>query len=187
MESPFRSEEAAFRFLLITIGAFALIVVASWISTALGFLTFLGLSAAAVAVYLRQRGPVPAREHVEHLSAPGERRVLVVAPHAEVANTVVGWLTSQGHEASLVKDFVSARSEFDANPPDLLVTEVRLGEFNGLQLAIRAHVHSPTISTIVIGDDDIVLERDALAQQARYVKTPELSRVFSETACAVFS
>ena len=114
-----------------------------------------------------------------------KRRVLVVAPHAEVANTVVGWLTSQGHQASLVKDFVSARSEFDANPPDLLVTEVKLGEFNGLQLAIRAHVHSPTISTIVIGDDDIVLERDALAQQARYVKTPELASVFSQTARAV--
>ncbi len=79
MESPFRSEEAAFRFLLITIGAFALIVVASWISTALGFLVFLGLSAAAVAVYLRQRGPAPEREHVEQLGDARERRVLVVA------------------------------------------------------------------------------------------------------------
>ncbi len=60
MESPFRSEEAAFRFLLITIGAFALIVVASWISThCSGSSSFLGLSAAAVAVYLRQRGPAP--------------------------------------------------------------------------------------------------------------------------------
>lgn len=114
-----------------------------------------------------------------------KRRVLVVAPHAEVAATVVGWLTSQGHQASLVRDFASARSEFDACPPDLLVTEVKLGEFNGLQLAIRAHIHSPTISTIVIGDDDIVLERDALAQEARYVRTPELSSVFSETACAM--
>jgi GABA permease len=79
MESPFRSEEAAFRFLLITIGAFALIVVASWISTVLGFLTFLGLTAAAVAVYLRQRGPAPEREHVEALGESDERRVLVVA------------------------------------------------------------------------------------------------------------
>jgi hypothetical protein len=79
MESPFRSEAAAFRFLLITIGAFALIVLASWASTALGFLTFIGLSAAAVAVYLRQRGPAPEREHVEHLGGAGERRVLVVA------------------------------------------------------------------------------------------------------------
>ena len=79
MESPFRSEAAAFRFLLITIGAFALIVIASSISTALGFLTFLGLSAAAIAVYLRQRGPAPEREQVAPLGSPGERRVLVVA------------------------------------------------------------------------------------------------------------
>ena len=79
MESPFRSEEAAFRFLLITIGAFALIVVAAAISTLLGFLTFLALSAAAVAVYLRQRGPTPEREQVALLGSPDERRVLVVA------------------------------------------------------------------------------------------------------------
>jgi GABA permease len=79
MESPFRSEEAAFRFLLITIGAFALIVVASWISAFLGFMVFLGLSAAAVAVYLRQRGPAPEREHVEQLGGVGQRRVLVIA------------------------------------------------------------------------------------------------------------
>jgi hypothetical protein len=79
MESPFRSEAAAFRFLLITIGAFALIVVTSAISTTLGFLTFLALSAAAVAVYLRQRGPAPERAHVESLGSPDERRILVVA------------------------------------------------------------------------------------------------------------
>jgi GABA permease len=79
MESPFRSEAAAFRFLLITIGAFALIVIAASISTLLGFLTFLGLSAAAVAVYLRQRGPAPEREQVTSLGSPDERRVLVVA------------------------------------------------------------------------------------------------------------
>ena len=79
MESPFRSEEAAFRFLLITIGAFALIVIASAISTVLGFLTFLALSAAAVAVYLRQRGPAPEPTHVEPLAGSDERRVLVVA------------------------------------------------------------------------------------------------------------
>ena len=79
MESPFRSEEATFRFLLITIGAFALIVVASWISALLGFIVFLGLSAAAVAVYLRQRGPIPDPEHVEQRGGAGERRVLVIA------------------------------------------------------------------------------------------------------------
>jgi GABA permease len=80
MESPFRSEAAAFRFLFVTIGAFALIVVASWISTALGFLTFLGLSAAAIILYLRQRTPdETAPERVEHGGDPSTRRVLVVA------------------------------------------------------------------------------------------------------------
>lgn len=79
MESPFRSEAAAFRFLLITIGAFALIVLASAASTALGFLTFLVLSGIAVAMYLRQRGPAPETTQVRQLGGPDERRVLVVA------------------------------------------------------------------------------------------------------------
>jgi GABA permease len=79
MESPFRSEAAAFRFLLITLGAFALIVVAASISTTLGFVTWIVLSAAAVWAYLRQRRPAPAMEHVEHVGASDERRVLIVA------------------------------------------------------------------------------------------------------------
>ncbi|HSF62064.1 MAG TPA: universal stress protein [Gaiellaceae bacterium] len=79
MESPFRSEAAAFRFLLITIGAFALIVLASAIDTLLGFVVFLILTGAAVGAYLRQRGPAPDRKHVEHVGAPDERRILVVA------------------------------------------------------------------------------------------------------------
>ncbi|HLG07727.1 MAG TPA: hypothetical protein VI409_03530 [Gaiellaceae bacterium] len=79
MESPFRSEAAAFRFLLITIGAFALIVVASWINTWLGVVVWLLLSAAAAWVYLQQRGPKAPPEHVEHVGPPDERRILVIA------------------------------------------------------------------------------------------------------------
>jgi hypothetical protein len=79
MESPFRSEAAAFRFLLITLGAFALIVVAASISTGLGVVAWIALSLAAVWAYLRQRGPAPDVEHVEHIGALDERRVLVVA------------------------------------------------------------------------------------------------------------
>jgi len=79
VENPFRSEAAAFRFLLITIGAFAFIVVASAISTALGLAVWLLLTSAAIGVYLHQRGPGPERKHVEHVGGAGERRVLVVA------------------------------------------------------------------------------------------------------------
>ena len=79
MESPFRSEAAAFRFLLISIGAAALIVVGSWIDPWLGFAVFLALVAAAIWVYMRQRGPAPPKEQIHPEGLPDERRVLVVA------------------------------------------------------------------------------------------------------------
>ncbi len=79
MESPFRSEAAAFRFVLISIGAFALIVGASWINPWLGLAVFLFLASAAFWIYLRQRGPSPLREQIEQVGPPDERRVLVVA------------------------------------------------------------------------------------------------------------
>jgi hypothetical protein len=84
MESPFRSEAAAFRFLLISIGAFALIVVASWIEPWLGLLVFLALAGGAVWIYLRQRGPTPPPEQIQRVGPPDERRVL------DVANETVG-------------------------------------------------------------------------------------------------
>jgi hypothetical protein len=79
VESPFRSEAAAFRFLLISIGAFALIVVASWIDPWLGLLVFVLLVAGAVWVYLRARSPSPPPERIERIGPADERRVLVVA------------------------------------------------------------------------------------------------------------
>jgi len=103
LESPFRSEAAAFRFLLVTIGAFALIVVASWIEPLLGLAVFLLLAAAAVWIFMRQRGERPPRQQVAHVGHPDEHRVLVVA------NETVG-----GHE--LMEEIgelaLAGRSEF---------------------------------------------------------------------------
>jgi GABA permease len=79
MESPFRSEAAAFRFLLVSIGAAALIVVASWIDPWLGFAVFLALVGIGVWAYSRMRGPAPPKEHIHPGGPPDERRALVVA------------------------------------------------------------------------------------------------------------
>ena len=79
MESPFRSEDAAFRFLLVTVAAFILIVAASWVNPWFGFAVFVVVTAGAVRTYLRQRGPRPPRERLEHVGPPDEGRVLVVA------------------------------------------------------------------------------------------------------------
>jgi GABA permease len=105
LESPFRSEAAAFRFLLITIGAFALIVAAAWIDPWLGFAVFVLLSAAAVGVYLRERSPGPPPAHVEHVGPPDVRRILVVANETVVGEklmTVIGDLALAGQSEFFV-------------------------------------------------------------------------------------
>ena len=79
MENPFRTEEAAFHFLLLTIGAFALIVFGALIQPWLGVAVWLVLTAAAIVVYLRRGTRETARLHVERGGSEDERRILVIA------------------------------------------------------------------------------------------------------------
>ena len=79
--NPFRSEAEAYRFLLLTVGYFALIVVGASIATWLGVVVFVVLTATAVVLWLRSRSnepvlrpAVPARSGAED-----ERRILVIA------------------------------------------------------------------------------------------------------------
>jgi nucleotide-binding universal stress UspA family protein len=79
MANPFRSEAAAYRFLLLTIGYFAAIVIATLIfGNWGGFVVFLVLSVAGVWWLLRTRREPPPR--VAPGPTPGnERRILVIA------------------------------------------------------------------------------------------------------------
>ena len=55
-------------------------------------------------------------------------------------------------------------------PPDLLITDIRLGAFNGLQLLIGA---TPPVPAIVItGFDDAVLAATARQHGADYLLKP---------------
>jgi hypothetical protein len=79
--NPFRSEAEAYRFLLLTVGYFALIVVGASIATWLGVVVFVVLTATAVVLWLRSRSNEPAlRPAVPARSgADDERRILVIA------------------------------------------------------------------------------------------------------------
>jgi hypothetical protein len=78
--NPFRSEAEAYRFLLLTVGYFALIVAAAAIATWLGVVVFVALTAAAAWLWLRSRSDEPAqRTEVVRLSGEDEHRILVVA------------------------------------------------------------------------------------------------------------
>jgi hypothetical protein len=80
MRNPFRSEQDAFRFLLLTIGYFALIVIAAWINKWLGFAVFIVLTLVVVYFsFIRSRHERPPRLAPTKPSPEGERRILVVA------------------------------------------------------------------------------------------------------------
>ena len=79
--NPFRSEAEAYRFLLLTVGYVALIVVAAAIATWLGLVVFVLLTAAVVVLWVRSRSNEPALRPAvpTHESAEDERHILVIA------------------------------------------------------------------------------------------------------------
>jgi hypothetical protein len=95
-------------------------------------------------------------------------RVLLVGPSGTV-QALAPALASAGFESTLVADFIAAKVYLDRRP-DLLITELKLGAYNGLHLAIRASINRTP--TIIIGDPDPVLKSDAERQQATYLTQP---------------
>jgi DNA-binding response OmpR family regulator len=65
--------------------------------------------------------------------------------------------------------------------PDLLVTDVRLVDYNGLHLARRARDEIPNRQTVVVGYPDVVLEEEARAVGAWYLTSTD-SRALTEAA-----
>ena len=64
---------------------------------------------------------------------PAHRRVLLVGPSSGLVQSLAAVLTSAGYELHVVADFIKARTLLDAHP-DLLITELKLGIYNGLHL-----------------------------------------------------
>lgn len=78
--NPFRSEADAYRFLLLTIGYFALIVAAAALNTWLGLAAFVGLSALVVWRWWGGGTPdAPLRADVARHHDESERHILVIA------------------------------------------------------------------------------------------------------------
>ncbi len=80
MANPFRSEADAFRLVVLTLGYFAAIVVATavlgkWV----GLGVFIALTLVAIGWLLRRRVEPPVRTAPRHRGAEDERRILVVA------------------------------------------------------------------------------------------------------------
>jgi DNA-binding response OmpR family regulator len=76
-------------------------------------------------------------------------------------------------DVSAVGDFEDAKRRLAVQVPDLLITALRLGPYNGLHLVVRGRTDNPGMAAIVVANvDDPVLRRDAEELGATFVGGP---------------
>jgi len=79
-------------------------------------------------------------------------------------------LARDGYRVLTADTFEAGQSALDERLPDLLIVDVRLGAFNGLQLVVTANRTIPTI--VMTGHEDITLRRAACQFGAEYLVKP---------------
>jgi DNA-binding response OmpR family regulator len=107
--------------------------------------------------------------------------VLLVAPTPRIAAAVTASLLHAGADVTVVTSFKAARKGLESYPT-LLISEVRLGEYNGLHLALRAR--SQGIRAIMVGDDDQVTRREAEKLGADYVSDCDATQMDASVRAA---
>jgi DNA-binding response OmpR family regulator len=101
------------------------------------------------------------------------RSALVVAATPSLATKLCAWLKLSGWDVVTAHSYQTARARLE-HRTDLLVTELELGDYNGLQLALRAQGYN--VPALVIGRHDEVLERDAEQLGSTYMRKDELDQ-----------
>jgi DNA-binding NtrC family response regulator len=108
------------------------------------------------------------------VNAPTRRKdVLLVDDDRAVLNLVQQWLTSAGYAVVAYDQFEMAKRHLTTTVPDVLITDVRLGAFNGLQLVILAKQQGPLVAAWVMSAfDDPTLRKEAVQSGAGYLNKP---------------
>jgi DNA-binding NtrC family response regulator len=100
-------------------------------------------------------------------------RVLVVDDDPDVLEILTWAVNRAGFVAEAHDKFDLAKQVIHGNTPQGLVTDVRLGAFNGMQLAVLLRAVNPGAPVIVISAfNDSMIRRDAEAMGAIFLTKP---------------
>ena len=97
-------------------------------------------------------------------------RILIVDDDHATRTGLKRYFERAGYDVIAVSTFADGRQGLAESEPDLLIADVRLGDYNGLQLVATNPRPIPTI--IVTGFADPVLEADARRLGAEYLIKP---------------
>jgi len=99
--------------------------------------------------------------------------VLVVDDEPQVLDTLSAFVTRDGFDVVGMLRFEDARRRIADDPPDILITDVRLGKYNGLQLVLQMRDARPDSRIIVLSAyDDPTLREEASRSGAQYLVKP---------------
>jgi DNA-binding response OmpR family regulator len=96
-------------------------------------------------------------------------RVLIVDDDSATRSGLSQLLEHAGYDSTAVGTFDEALRIMRTTPPDLLITDIRLDAYNGLQLVINSR---PIPAIVITGFADPVLEAEARRGGAAYVVKP---------------
>ena len=111
-------------------------------------------------------------------------RILILDDDEMVAPMFAAALSGRQHEVVVCTSYEEARKELKRELPRALLTDVRLGAYNGLQLAILFRALSPDAPIVVVsGHDDNVIREEARRIGAAFLLKP----VDIDKLCAYFA
>lgn len=120
-------------------------------------------------------GSIPLGTHVDPSGPTGKRqlmapRVLIVEDNDATRTGLSELLKRAGYDTQATRSFEEGIRAIREDNFDLLIADVRLGPYNGLQLLVTSPRRVPTI--IMTGFPDPVLEADARHLGAQFILKP---------------
>src|SRR5262249_32550369 len=125
----------------------------------------------------------PAEFKLSRIQEP-DMSALVVLVNADprALRLLEALLSENGYLVAALDSFLEAREMLESVPPDLLVADIRLERFNGLQLAIRSHFEHPDVPVIVThAQEDPVAEAEAKRYGVSFFAAPLENPTFLES------
>jgi DNA-binding NtrC family response regulator len=86
--------------------------------------------------------------------------LLVVEDEQSVLGLFATWLNDEGYEIVTCSRYEDARRYLASQTPAALVTDIRLGAYNGLQLATVLHDRRPDVPIVIVSAYDDSLMRE---------------------------
>jgi DNA-binding NtrC family response regulator len=101
------------------------------------------------------------------------KRILVVDDDRQVLRYLTDLLQEAGFDTVACERYQDAKALLSTSRPDVLLTDIRLGAYNGLQLAFYARDHHPGLPVVVLtGYEDPTLRDEANRSGAHFLVKP---------------